>query len=102
MRTSIFFIICGALCFTTTFAQQPQTPSGQPAVTFKAEVNYVDVDTVVTDQQGNFISGLNRDDFEIFEDGKLQKIEMFSYVDLPVDRVQRVVFMGRPVVADVR
>ena len=40
---------------------------------------------VVTDENGNFVTGLTRDDFEVFEDGKPQKIEMFSYVELPVE-----------------
>ena len=35
-------------------AQDPQAP---PSVTFQVEVNYVDVDAVVTDEKGNFITG---------------------------------------------
>jgi VWFA-related protein len=104
MRASILSVICVSLCLTNTFAQQGQTPPGQPAVTFKAEVDYVDVDTVVTDQQGRFISDLKIGDFEIFEDGKPQKIAMFSYVDLPVDRMRedRFAFGGRAATTDVK
>jgi VWFA-related protein len=102
MRHFIPALVCATLCFTRTFAQQVQPPPGQPAVTFKAEVNYVDVDTVVTDQQGNFVKGLTRNDFELLEDGKPQKVEMFSYVDLPLERPQRLVFRNRPVVNDVK
>ena len=50
------------------------------------EVNYVDVDVVVTDEKGNFISGLTRDDFEVFEDGKPQKVDMFAYVEIPIEQ----------------
>ena len=39
--------------------------------------------------KGNFVTGLTRDDFEVFEDGKPQKIEMFSYVELPVEPPDR-------------
>ena len=54
MRHLIPVIVCSTLCLTSIVARQaPQT--GQPQVTFKAEVNYVDVDTVVTDEQGNLI-----------------------------------------------
>jgi hypothetical protein len=98
MRSAIPALICATVCFTGAFAQQPQAPPGQPAVTFKAEVNYVDVDTIVTDQQGNFVKGLTKDDFELLEDGKPQKVEMFSYVDLPLTRPDRSVTAGRPVV----
>jgi len=52
--------------FSSAVAQAQDPPS----VTFKLEVNYVDVDAVVTDESGNFVSGLTRDDFEVFEDGK--------------------------------
>jgi VWFA-related protein len=79
-------------------AQAPQAPE----VTFQVEVNYVDVDTIVTDEQGNFVTGLTRDDFEVFEDGKPQKVEMFSYVEIPVERTDGFVFMGRPVTSDAR
>src|SRR5260221_658473 len=102
MRYFLSALACATLCLTSTFAQQAQAPPGQPAVTFKAEVNYVDVDTVVTDQQGNFVKGLTRDDFELLEDGKPQKVEMFSYVDLPLERPERLVFGNRPVVNDVK
>ena len=35
---------------------QQQAPSGPPPVTFRAEVNYVEVDAFVTDQQGNVVT----------------------------------------------
>jgi VWFA-related protein len=65
-------------------------------------VNYVDVDAVVTDEKGNFITGLTRDDFEVFEDGKPQTIEMFSYVDLPVERPDVFAALNRPVSSDAK
>jgi VWFA-related protein len=84
-------------------AQAPQTPPpGPPSVTFQVEVNYVDVDAVVTDEAGNFVNDLSRDEFEVFEDGKPQKVEMFSYVEIPVARHERLMFMDRPVAPDTR
>src|SRR6476659_5470970 len=108
---STALVILGACLGLTSAAAQQQTPSrpagqapppGQPAVTFKAEVDYVDVDATVTDRQGNFVTGLTKNDFELLEDGKPQKVEMFSYVDLPVDRLDRMAFNGRPIVSDVK
>jgi VWFA-related protein len=75
------------------FAQQP---------TFKVSVNYVDVDVTVTDAAGKFITDLTASDFELFEDGKPQKIETFTYIELPVERQNRMLVAGRPVPADVR
>src|SRR5262245_16406857 len=105
MRSSMLALGCAIAALTIASAQQPQapqTPAGQPAVTFKAEVNYVDVDAIVTDRQGRFISDLKKEDFEILEDGKPQKIEMFSLVNLPLDPPERLVFGGRPVAADLK
>jgi VWFA-related protein len=84
---------------TSGLRAQSQTP---PSVTFQVEVNYVDVDAIVTDERGNFVSGLTRDDFEVFEDGKPQKLEMFSYVELPIEREDRFALLNRPVSSDVR
>ena len=80
-------------------AQAPQTP---PSVTFQVEVNYVDVDAIVTDERAISSPGLTRDDFEVFEDGKPQKVEMFSYVELPVEPPDRFALLGRPVSTDAR
>ena len=47
-------------------------PADQPPVTFKVEVNYVEIDAIVTDQQGNFVRNLTKDDFVVTEQGKPQ------------------------------
>src|SRR5687768_18361136 len=73
-----------------------------PSVTFQVEVNYVDVDAIVTDDRGNFVSGLTRDDFELFEDGKPQKVDTFSYVELPVEPPDRFMALNRRVTSDVK
>jgi VWFA-related protein len=57
-----------------------------PPVTFQVEVNYVDIDAVVTDERGNFVADLDKSDFELFEDGKPQEISTFSVVDIPLPR----------------
>jgi VWFA-related protein len=55
----------------------------QPAATFKADVNLVEVHAVVTDARGDFVRDLTRDDFEVYESGRLQKPSVFQLVDLP-------------------
>jgi VWFA-related protein len=80
-------------------AQTPQ-PAQQP--TFQLSVNYVDVDVTVTDPQGNFVSELTPDDFQLLEDGKPQRIEAFSLVELPIEKPSRFLPLGRIVRADVR
>ena len=61
-------------------AQQPPAPSA----TFQVEVNFVDIDAVVTDERGNFVAGLTKDDFELLDEGKPQEISAFSLVDIPL------------------
>ena len=70
-------------------AQQPPAPSGttlQPGVTFKTDVNFVEIHAVVTDERGNLVRDLAKGDFEVFEDGKPQTPSVFSLVDLPIER----------------
>ena len=57
---------------TAPAASQPDRQF--PPLTFKVEVNYVEVDAVVTDQQGQFVGDLQPEDFEVFEDGKPQSV----------------------------
>lgn len=94
-------LILSVAGFAVTHAQAP-SPSGSPSVTFQVEVDYVDVDVVVTDQQGNFVRGLTRDDFELFEDGKPANVDTFSVVEIPVEREDRQAFGGRAIADDVR
>ena len=59
----------------------PGTPGATPQQpTFRAGVNFVRVDAIVTDRQGNPIADLKPTDFEVLEDGKPQTIESFRFV----------------------
>jgi VWFA-related protein len=67
-------------------AQQPQPAAGeqtpaQPAQpVFRAGVNFVRVDVIVTDRQGNPVLDLKETDFEVAEDGKPQTVESFKLI----------------------
>jgi VWFA-related protein len=94
MRTTITLMLLGAL------AQTPVPPT-QPPVTFKVEVNYVEIDANVTDAQGNFVRSLTRDDFQVLEDGKPQALTAFSMVDIPIERVDPPLFSKTAILPDV-
>ena len=98
------FLLTAALAaIASTAAGQGQPPAPQqPPLTFRAEINYVEVDARVLDQQGKFIPGLKPEEFEVFEDGKPQKVSAFSLVNIPVERVERPLFAAKPVEPDVR
>jgi VWFA-related protein len=80
---------------------QPQQPQ-QPPITFRAEVNYVEVDARVLDRDGKFITGLTAADFQVFEDGKPQKVTAFSLVNIPLERAEQPLFASKPIEPDVR
>lgn len=78
-------------------------PDGQfPPLTFRVEVNYVEVDAIVTDQQGRFVDNLQRGDFEVLEDGKPQAISNFGLVNVPVEYAEAPLFVKRPIEPDVQ
>ena len=56
-------------------------PSTQdPSATFRSSTSLVEVDVVVKDGDGRFVSGLTADDFEVLEEGKPQRIQHFYLV----------------------
>ena len=64
-------------------AQQPAQPPATPdQPIFRAGINTVRVDVIVTDKQGNPVTDLKLEDFEIQEDGKPQKAETFRLVKI--------------------
>jgi VWFA-related protein len=63
-----------------------QAPLEPPEVTFKLEVNYVEVDAAVFDRQGQFVPGLKRADFEVLEEGVPQEVTSFTQVDIPIEK----------------
>ena len=49
----------------------------------KVETNLVTFPVSVLDRDGRFITGLKKEDFQIFENGKQQPIDSFASVELP-------------------
>jgi VWFA-related protein len=73
---------------TPTEKSEPQEPRPAPQesiATFRAGVRAIQIDAVVTDEDGNPVRGLTIDDFEITERGKPQPITTFEAVDLPIE-----------------
>lgn len=65
-------------------AAQPQQQPGVPAKrqVLRAASDLVRVDVEVTDKSGKPFKGLRQDQFTISDDGKSQKISIFSYSDI--------------------
>src|SRR4051812_45139014 len=65
-------------------APQPdgQQPAGNQPPVFRAGINFVRVDVIVTDKNGNPVGDLKPEDFEITEEGKPQHVETFKLISL--------------------
>ena len=74
-----------ALCFLAVPAlgQDPQTERPQ----FRVGVNTVSVAVTLLDEDGRLVTGLDEDNFTIFEDGVEQDIQFFSHGELPLKMV---------------
>jgi Ca-activated chloride channel homolog len=64
-------------------AQAPQTaPPQQP--TFRSGASTVAVYATVTDGSGRLVTNLTRDDFEVYDNGKLQPLTLFAAESQPI------------------
>jgi VWFA-related protein len=61
--------------------QPPPDPPTQPPV-FRGGINYVRVDVIISDKNGNPVADLQASDFEVSEDGKPQQIDTFKLIKL--------------------
>ena len=80
--------VCGDLARSLAVAfflfaptASPQSAEDQNVVKFKAETDLVLVPVVVRDAQGNAVGNLRKEDFQVFDKGKLQEITKFSIED---------------------
>ena len=82
--------------------QTPKDQKAQPQATFRARVDYVQVDATVNDKTGQFVADLTKDDFDLFEDGKKQNIDRIEVINVPVEpRPLPALLSGRPLEPDV-
>jgi len=98
----LFVFVALAASLTAQSQQVPASQASQQTPTFKTQVEFVEVDALVTDQQGNFVRDLTKNDFQVFEDGKRQTISTFSLVDIPIERFDRPLFSPTPIERDVQ
>jgi VWFA-related protein len=102
LLASLALLCAGAIAMAQQAPAAPPAAGQQPSVTFRTETNFVEVHAIVTDQKGAFVKDLTRDDFEIYEDGRLQSPSVFSLVDMPVERPFVPAAAAGPIEPDVR
>ncbi len=73
---------------TAPGSTSPQDASPQddqsPTFVFKKEVEEVVLHAIVVDAQNHLVTGLDRDSFRVYEDGKLQELTSFRKERVPV------------------
>jgi Ca-activated chloride channel family protein len=70
-------VLGGVLVLQPPIERRPPQQS-QEVPTIRVETRLVNVALNVVDAKGSPVGGLNKDDFEVFEDGKPQKIAIFE------------------------
>ena len=86
-------ILCS---FAAIAAQSASTPKPSPTPTVqeaeqdvvRITTNLVQIDVLVTDKDGNQVTDLTANDFELLQDGKPQKLRNVSYISTaPANRL---------------
>ena len=81
MRAPSALIFAALVAATAAAGAQSESQEG---FRFRSGVDLVNVTATVTDEDGRFVSGLRREDFSVYEDGKLQDVSHFSNDRVPV------------------
>jgi Ca-activated chloride channel family protein len=75
LRLLSFLTLAAAVGAPLALAQQPS---------FRTAIDVVSMNVTVVDSGGRYITDLNQDDFEVFEDGAKQELTLFNRSNLPV------------------
>lgn len=74
-----------ALASLPATAQTPR-PSPRPPV-FETGIEVINLNVSITDPRGQYVTGLTREDFAVFEDGVKQDLSIFAHENLPISMV---------------
>ena len=93
MAKKLFLSVC--ILSVVILAARPKTSSAQAnQPEFRVTVNMVQLNIAVTDNKGNYVTGLRPENFAITEDGTPQKIATFGEGDSPARKVLDVSVAG--------
>lgn len=84
MKRRIPLLLALLLAATAAPAQQKEQKPQRPGDRVTIETRLVNLTVKVADRMGRFVVGLNKEDFEIYDNGVRQQIAFFSDEDAPV------------------
>jgi Ca-activated chloride channel homolog len=87
-------IVAAALALAGSVAATPSTVLGAgaqesdqqegPLATFSSQAQLVEVYATVTDDKGELVTGLRRNDFQVYENNQLQDVSQFAFGEFPL------------------
>lgn len=84
----VLLLATGLYGMSVLAARQPAAPrlgaESLPAQVFRAETDLVALNVTVTDREGGAITGLRKEDFNVYEDGTEQTISLFANEQAPI------------------
>ena len=86
MKKAGGILLVGALLAAAQPPSAPAPDAAQAGTVFTVTSTLVQVDAVVTDSKGRYVTDLKPEDFQVFEDGKPQPLTHFSFVQVSPER----------------
>ncbi|HKF53639.1 MAG TPA: VWA domain-containing protein [Candidatus Acidoferrales bacterium] len=90
LALAALMLVCGPACAQVPATSGPLIYKPPPKSdvskedTVRKDVNLVTVDVTVTDPYGRLVTGLDRENFRVYEDGKEQQLMRFEEDDIPI------------------
>jgi VWFA-related protein len=80
LKRTLALLLAAALALPAIAQRRPAEPE-QPKLVESIDVRVINVDVIVTDRRGKFVSGLKKEDFEILENGVPKTVSNFYEVE---------------------
>ena len=86
VRAAVAALAAAAVAAALPGAAQTPRPTPRTPI-FEAEIEVINLNVSITDPRGQYVTGLKKEDFAVFEDGVRQDLSIFAAEDLPISMV---------------
>jgi Ca-activated chloride channel family protein len=87
MTSRVLSIVLVSAVVLAARAQVPQPTPTPRALRFEAGIEIVNLTVSVTDRRSRYVTGLDQEQFAVFEDGVRQELSLFTHENLPISLV---------------